>query len=413
MRTATRSCSRLAGLILLAALVARPGLAETVSFAAAVARVQASAPETSAAAARLEGAREAERRSGTLPDPSLDIELEDFGGSGSTGGFDRAELTVSARQPLEFGPRLSARRAQASAGTRLAEAEAGAGERQLIADLAVRYAAADAAGRRLALARDQAALSAKRKQDADRRLAAGLIPELEAQHIVVADARARVMLTTAEAEARQTMAALARLLGVETVKTDPQWLDSLVAAPIPGADAEYADMRLWRARAEAADAEAKAAAAAGKPSVDVRVGVRRNYDVDGTSGVAGLGVALPLWNGNRAAIARARAEANAMRFEAERSVRDASDRRDAAAGRIASETARLATIRSAALPAAKRAMELSERGWRAGALDWRDLADATEALFATRAAEIAALEAIALARAELLREAGDRAILGV
>lgn len=58
-------------------------------------------------------------------------------------------------------------------------------------------------------------------------------------------------------------------------------------------------------------------------------------------------------------------------------------------------------------------MELSERGWQAGALAWADLADAAESLFETRAAEIASLEAIAIARARFLQVDGDPAVLGL
>lgn len=412
MRTATNSSPGRSALLIALMLCAQPGLARTVSFADAVARVEAATPEAAAAAARLEGARASERMAGRLPDPSLFIDIENVGGNG-TGGFDHSELTVAARQPLEFGPRQSARRAQASAATRLARAQGSADNRRLLTELARRYAAADAAGRRRDLARDQAELAARLQQDAKRRLAAGLIPELEAQRMAVAHAQALMALAAAESEARQSGAALARLLGMPEAEPDRGWLDSLALATLPETRNPPADADLWEAKSRAADADARAAVAEGKPSADMLLGVRRSYAAAETTGVAGIGIGLPLWNGNRAAIARARAQALAARHEAERDARDATDAREAAAGWIAVESARLAMIRSAALPAAGRAMELSERGWRAGALAWADLAHATESLFETRAAEIASLEAIAIARARFWQLDGDTSVLGL
>jgi cobalt-zinc-cadmium efflux system outer membrane protein len=75
----------------------------TLTLTDAVRRALAADPSTAAAEARMEAARAAGRQAGLRPNPSIGVELENFGGSGAYSILDRTEATVSYQQTFERG----------------------------------------------------------------------------------------------------------------------------------------------------------------------------------------------------------------------------------------------------------------------------------------------------------------------
>lgn len=59
------------------------------------------------------------------PNPTLEIEVEDFGGSGSMSGFDAAETSLLIRQPLELGGKREKRMQTAAVERALADVDYG------------------------------------------------------------------------------------------------------------------------------------------------------------------------------------------------------------------------------------------------------------------------------------------------
>ena len=104
----------------------------------------------------------------------------------------------------------------------------------------------------------------------------------------------------------------------------------------------------------------------------------------------------------QAQIARAEAEARRTAFLNAAAARDAAQAQALARARLEGELKRLATLRTDARPAAERALALARKGYGAGALPYRDLADTVAALYDVRGQELASLATIAEARAALL-----------
>lgn len=128
----------------------------------------------------------------------------------------------------------------------------------------------------------------------------------------------------------------------------------------------------------------------------------------GTDTVAGptLSLELPLWDQNRAQIAKA-----------DRLLEQARQRRDALLVAVAQDIhASLARIRTATenaafyrrefLPTAKRNVSLAQEGYRVGRVAFLSLLEAQRAYLATRVSELEALQAAALAEIELERVTG-------
>jgi cobalt-zinc-cadmium efflux system outer membrane protein len=401
--------------VALAAALATPGAAAVLPFSDAARLVLERGPEGAAARVTLEGARAYARSAGGLPGPSIAADVENFGGRGPFQNLDSAEITLSASQPLRFGPRASARRSLAQAEAELAAARLDAATRLQLAGLMRLYAAAAAAGERAGVAAKRETLATQLQVNARRRLAAGDIAEVEARRVDVEAALAASSGEAAHLEAQAAQETLARFVGEPDVTASADWLPSLGAGPTPAlrGAAALADEAIWDAeRAVAARGEAEARAER-LPTADLMVGVRRFRDADATTAVAGVTLGVPLWNGNRGSIARAAAAARRTGLEGTIKARDARSRAGQALAAWEAAAVRLGTIEQSALPAARRALELSQRGYTAGALPYRDLADAAQTLIGIEDDRVTALDAIAGARATLLELTGDLSLAGL
>lgn len=409
MRTAT---SRLVALLL--AGLGTPASAAVLPFEDAAALVLERGLEGGAARATLEGARAYARHAGGLPGPSVSVEVDNFGVDRTGRDIEGSQTTVAITQPLRIGPRASSERSLARAEAELAEAQLDATTRAQLATLTRLYAAAAAAQHSVAVAKERAALADRLAANARRRLAAGDVAEVEARRVEVEAALARAAQQAAHLHAQAAADALAGFVGEQDITAAPEWLETLASLPVAvPADMAAADQALWAAEQAVAARSEAVARSERLPTADLLVGARRFHDAGATAAIAGVTLALPLWNGNRGGIDRAAASAKRADLEAAMKARDHQSRLTAVISALQSATTRLNAITSSALPAARRALELSQRGYEAGALPYRDLADATQTLIGIEEARVSALHAVAEARASLVELVGDRRLVGL
>ncbi len=135
---------------LAAALIAGAANAETApSYSTLFRQAEASAPRLAESQANVRSAEGRAQQAGLRPNPSLGLEVENLGTSGSSGGNPAVQSTLSIGQPLELGGKRSARVAAGQAGVTAAAAR----NRQTLIDfgydLAISYAAAEAAQARV------------------------------------------------------------------------------------------------------------------------------------------------------------------------------------------------------------------------------------------------------------------------
>ncbi|MDP3748192.1 MAG: TolC family protein [Phenylobacterium sp.] len=116
-----------AGLCLVVALTAGPVGAAPVTFAAALKLAEDQAPELQAGALQVEAARSAARAAGALPDPKLQLGLENLPISGPDAGRLDAEAMTMARvglmQDLPNGAKRRAERDRAGIDVSAAQAD--------------------------------------------------------------------------------------------------------------------------------------------------------------------------------------------------------------------------------------------------------------------------------------------------
>lgn len=298
------------------------------------------------------------------PNPTFSVMTENVAGQTPYRGFDRSENTLQINQAIEIGGKRSARIAAGKAGVDAALARTRDARLAYAYDLALAYAAAEIADRRIALAEDEVEEASGDMQAARALVDAGKEARLRGLQAETEVNALRALVDTARAERVGAYARLAALAGQDggfTALAEPLLprfeakagygpVDPLQAAPYLAAQAERA----------AAEQRVSAARRHANPDVTVSLGARRLEADRANAFVAGLSVPLPLFDRNRGNVdaaeadlraAEARDSATLLNVKAEiaasLALNEAADARVAAADRTlgtAGETYRLARI---------------------------------------------------------------------
>jgi cobalt-zinc-cadmium efflux system outer membrane protein len=391
------------------AVVAAPGFgsAQTAPpFDVLLRQVQATSPRIQVGGAELRAAEAQARQAAARPNPTLGLEVEDFGGERPYRDFDQAQTTVSLGQVLEIGGKRGARMAVATADVSAARARADQGRIEFGHALAVAYAEAEAAEARHGIAQDALELA-----ESDARAVRLLVEngkEAQVRALQADAALAGARADAAQVRARRT-AALSRLSALAGVET-----------PYRGVTTGFLD-RIWTPSAGASESPALAAARAERdaaarrvdverrrraPDVTLSVGLRRFEGDDATAAVVGLSAPLPLFDRNQGGIATALANADAARArQAAAEAELAADRRsaegEAEAANLTIDAARQGEA------AAEEGYRLARLGYGAGKLSLLELLNARRALIEARGRNVDARLARLKAVADLARARGQ------
>lgn len=371
---------------LAATLVVTSGLAEAapVTVADSLAKGSEASPRIAQAKAQLDAAEARARQAGVSPNPELNLEVENFGGTGPYGGVRGTETLLSLSQRLELGGKRGARVAVARAERDFAALALIRAKVDLARDIRIAHAELRAAEDRAVLARDNVGRAAELARAAGVLVDAGRDPPLR-------KLRADALLAEARAEEARTFGALLstrRLLETLTGIDDPE----LSAADGPdGAsplilqpDAPSLDERLSTAERDAARARIVLARASAVPDITANGGVRRFNEGGATALVAGVSIPLPFRDRNRGGIAAARSDSLAAEASLAQARRDASRARRDAATALDAANARLAVLSGPGLAQAEEAVRLAGIGYRAGRFSLIELIDAQNALNSAR-----------------------------
>ena len=391
---------------------AEPGALPPLTLEEAEARALSRNPAMAAAGLAVRAADALAFQAGRPPNPSLEVEGENFGGSGALGGTRAAEWTISLAQPIPLGGRLRAAR---ELGERDRELAALARERFRL-DLLARTRAAFHRARidreHVALGEEMLLLAERFAETVRLRVEAGRAAPVEALRAEIEVSRARTSLARARRERAAARAALAACWGaaspdfgpvegpLPTPLPPPAWPDVLAALEATP------DARVLAAERRRAAASTRRERTRVVPDLEVRIGRRRLAETGDEGFVASLGLPLPLLDrnrgGRRAALlgeARARLAEEAGRADLAAALR-------ASFERLAAAEAELAALRDEVVPAAERAFALVETGYREGKFGFLEVLDARRDLALARSLLLDTALEVLLARTDLDRRTG-------
>ncbi|WP_337186007.1 TolC family protein [Phenylobacterium sp.] len=410
--------ARIAGLLASVALAAPaaaqtpPGLAQTpLGLPEALARASGADPSAAAAEARLAAAEAGVRQAAVRPNASLDLQVENFAGSGPYSVVGRSETTLSYERPLERGGKREARTAQARAEAAVVRLRAEVLRLDFLRDVQTTYAEALAAEAELLIADARLVAVQASQRDVVRRVKGARDPLFAASRAEALTAQAEIERDRAREAARTARAQLAATWDGSpdfTLKLDDFFNvtppDSGPSAGVPAGAAP--DAALLEAERDVAAAALRVARTREVADPTLRAGVRYFGEGDEAALVIGGSIPLGVRASARAGIDRARAEHLAAEQEiaAERTLRDRRIARlEARMRAMAVEAER---IRAEVVPHAIRTVEQVTAGFNRGGFEFRDVAEAERALADARTRRVEVLRDFHMAQAELDRLTG-------
>lgn len=404
-------CATLAGFAMTGVATAQPVpdtqviAANTLTRDEAIARAMNGDPGVAAA---IEGVRAAEasaRQARLRPNPSLDVQLEDFGGSGSVSGLDGAQATYSLSQEFELGGDRRARSMLADRETGAARIRAGLSELDLREAVELAFVEAQAAEALVSIAQSRLEVAKDFAAAVDRRVRAARDPEAARARVSARLAETEIEMETAKARVVAAKAALASYWGGGTnfsVETEKFFSPT----PRNSSGESSPDIALAAAERDSAAARVDIERAKRVPDPSVRAGFRQLRDVDESAFIVGVSVPLPIWNRNSGAIAAA--QANKRRAELQVSARERELAREIAYLFSQSDAARneVQAYAERIIPSSEQAVSQSLHAYRQGGLSYIEVLDAQTSLAEARMRQISALLTYHRSEAKLARRMG-------
>lgn len=361
-------------------------------------------------------------QAGLMPNPNVELEVENIAGSGQREEFEQAETSVYVSQLVPIGGKRAARRSVAELGSELARWDYEVARVDVMTDTAVAFAAALGAQLRVALLDELAETARSGVDTLDRLVRAGAAP-------LVTRTRAEVVLHSVALEkavAQRDLAtsryALASLWGATAPGFDALRGDLAAGVTAPPPLAEIArridsnpDVARWVDELAARRAGLTAARAQRLPDPTLRLGGRHFSDTDDAALVFSVSLPIPVFDRNQGEILAAARDVEKARAE-QRAARLAV--RTALAGQHQNMVAafeQAEALRTTTLPAAGAAFEGTREGYQKGLFQYLDVLDAQRTLYQLRTRQIESLVAYHQARAQMerllgapLREEADR-----
>ncbi len=369
-------------------------------------------PELAVASWNVRAAEARVVQADVRPNPELEFEVEEFGGSGGTSGFGASTSTLVLGQEIELGGKRAKRTRIAGFETRLAAWDREAKRLDLIAETRLAFTDVLAAQHEVALAGDTVGLAERTFQVASARVQAGKVSSLEATQSEVELSTGRVGLARARRKLRAARESLAGKWGAmaPAFERADGTLDELGDIPPLKSLLRLAnrnpDIARWRDEMDLRDGRLSLARAHRTPTLNVSAGIQRFAESDDTAFVVSVAIPLSTSNRNRGGI-----------LEAEHELAEAREERRAAEVKVGTALRRayhgLSSVRQEAvslsetvLPAARRAYEAASEGYRQGKFGYIQVLNAQRTLVQVKGQRIRALEAYHKAVAELERLIG-------
>lgn len=334
------------------------------------------------------------RQSSARPNPELEVEIEDFGGTDSLKGFDAATTSARISQAIELGGKRSRRQHVARAESRLADWDYHETRRNTLAKTSRDFVDVLAAQEKVVLTDSSLALAEDVLLAVDARVKAGKVPELEWNKATVEMSFARIERDRAKRDLEIARKRLVANWG----GGPPRFLNAAGSLgsiqDLGPADALVATLELapevarWTDERAVSRGELALAQAERTPNITLSAGVSRSEENGAFSLIAGFSVPLPLFDRNAGAIEAAYHNALGIEHKQRMARLTAETTLSDILGRI--ETARIEAlaIRDALLPTAQHAFDAAEAGYQEGKFGFLDVIDAQRTLNEARTRQL-------------------------
>ena len=351
-------------------------------------------------------------QAGLLPNPEIEVEIEEFGGTGDRSGFDTAETGIRLGQLIELGGKRDKRIHIASLDEERVRWDYEAIRLDVMVEVTQAFVGVLAAQERIALSEKLLDVARRAKSAVAQRVKAGKDPPVE-------ELRASVALSKSQIEAKKASNALATArrklvaaLGRETIDFEKVTGDFYTATPAPAFDDvsevinDSPDLERWTAEEQKHRAALDLEKAKVTSDVTVSGGVRYFEEGDDTAFVVGVAMPIPVFNRNQGGIEEAMEHLSKTLEQYKAAKIKLTAALDEALNQLAGAYNEVVVLQTDVLNNAQSAFETAYQGYEEGKFDYLYVLDTQRTLFETQAQYIDAVETYHTTRARAERLMG-------
>lgn len=370
-------------------------------------------PELKASCWRVASAEAAALQEGLVPNPELEFEIEEFGGTGQFEDGDSRETTVLISQQIELGGKRKRRKDTAVKEIQIAGWDYGVVRHDILARVKTAFYEVLLAREGLELAEERATIAQQVHKTVSARVRAGKVSPVEEIKSANILSRAGIELSAAKGNLETARKNLSLLWGSSKPRFTRAAGDLYSVSPPPSLEKlmeridQSPELSRWSAEMESRQAGLRLAKSLAVPDISLGFGIKSFAETDDTAYVAQASVSLPLFDRNQGGTRQAR-YLMAETEEAGRSARSQARGRLLDAHREMSLAfERAETLREQVLPGAEKVFEAVSIGYRARKFGYLELLDAQERLAEANAEYLEALSSYHRSKAELERLIGS------
>lgn len=370
----------------------------TIQLHQAIALAVKNSPELEAQKWESEGALARIRQAQLWPNPELEYEREDFGGTGKFRGSKLAESNLSLAQSLPFGGDIQHRRNVAELDYQLADWDYHAARLELIAEVTRRFVNALADDRRLEIAQQELLLAQETERLTKSLVEAGEVSPVELARVTVPVVIAELGLKRAGRQREASYRRLSLSWGERIVKFDSLSgdLDALTSIPAPEDLVQYLadfpEVARWTTEISSRIAVRRLAKAEAIPNPTGRIGLKWDNESGDQALILGLSLPLPLFDRGQAQIQSARASEVSARSRKKAAELRIEGLLSEAYSTLANAYDEAAAIKGRVLPIAEDAYRGTQLAFKEGKLPLLDVLDAQRTLFGIQATHLQSLQ---------------------
>ncbi len=385
---------------------------DTITLRQALALALMKNPELKAFSLEIR-VREARRlQAGLLPNPEIEIEVENFGGEDALQDFDSAESTIQLSQLIELAGKRSKRRRVASLDRDLAGWDYEAKRVDVLSETTQAFVGVLAAQERFSLMEEFVSLAEQVLNTISERFKAGKVSPLEETRAGVSYSTSLIDLERAKHRLDASRKKLASLWDSRTPLFERVDGELERIAPIPSAAqledliSKNPDIARWIVEMEQRQEAVKLEKAGRIPDLTLSGGIRRFKETDENAFVMGLSIPLPLFDRNQGGVqealqrqAKAAEEQRASELVVLNALAEAYQE-------LSTAYAEAKALQQDILPGAQTAFDGAKEGYRQGKFGYLDVLDAQRTFFEARSQYVEALASYHKSKAQVERLTG-------
>lgn len=374
-----------AGICVLAFPAIAQSTSTTLTLDQAIKEALEKSPVLAASGSLAEASVANRSQAGAFSNPELEVEAENI--YGDADGTSDAEITYGVSQLVELPGKRGNRIRVADAESIKARYAHDGARLDLIRDVTIAYAEVVAGQQEVAVLEEERNLAAQVRDSVTAKVEAGKEPPIQKNKAGIELSASEIALDRAHRSLNAKMQALSALMGGNAAGFAVQ-PDSLPALTQPE------DFDVYKARLsetpdvhslEAGIAQAQSALSLEKanalPDPTLGLGVKQSREDDTNSFVAAVSLPIPVFNLNRAGIARAGHELNASKMEQQSSILSLEASLAETYSNYVSAYREASALQSGVLPGAQEAFSFAREGYEAGKFGYLEVLDAQRTLF--------------------------------